>query len=206
MDEHLGYKKHDNAGDNSGDSRNGHSAKTVPTENQEVELNIPRDRQGTFEPQIIPKYQKRVPLFNGQIISMYSFGMTDRDIKSHLEKMYNVEVSPDLISRVTGAVLEEVKEWQNRRLEKGYAILYLDALRVHSRQDGKSCTKNRSMALAVNFEGKKEVLGLWLSDNEGTKIWMGILTEMKNRGLEDILIACIDGLTGFLEAIRAVYP
>jgi transposase-like protein len=206
MDEHLGYQKHDNAGDNSGDSRNGHSEKKVLTENQEIELQVPRDRNGTFEPRVIPKYQKRVPLFNDQIISMYSFGMTDRDIKNHLEKIYNVEVSPDLISRVTNAVLEEVKEWQNRRLEKSYAIVYLDALRVHSRQDGKSCVKSLYVALAVNFEGKKEVLGLWLSDNEGAKFWMGVLTELKNRGLQDILVACTDGLTGFPEAIRAVYP
>jgi transposase-like protein len=206
MDEHLGHEKHDNAGDNSGDSRNGHSKKNVLTENQEVALKIPRDRNGTFEPQIIPKYQKRVPLFNDQIISMYSFGMTDRDIKSHLEKICNVEVSPDLISRVTGAVMEEVKEWQNRRLEKNYAILYPGALRVYSRQDGKSITKSLYVALAVNFEGKKEVLGLWLAENEGAKFWMGVLTELKNRGLEDILIACTDGLTGFPEAIRAVFP
>jgi transposase-like protein len=132
--------------------------------------------------------------------------MTDRDIKSHLEKIYNVEASPDLISRVTGAVMDEVKEWQNRRLEKSYAILYLDALRVQSRQDGKSCTKSLYVALAVNFEGKKEVLGLWLAENEGAKFWMGVLTELQNRGLEDILVACTDGLTGFPEAIRAVFP
>jgi transposase-like protein len=137
---------------------------------------------------------------------MYSFGMTDRDIKRHLEKIYNVEVSPDLISRVTNAVLEDVKEWQSRQLEKSYAIVYLDALRVKSKQEGKSCVKSVYAALGVNFEGRKEVLGLWIAENEGAKFWMGVLSELKNRGVEDILIACMDGLSGFPEAVRAVYP
>jgi transposase-like protein len=154
----------------------------------------------------VPKREKRVPLFNDQIISMYSFGMSDRDIKAHLEKIYNVEVSPDLVSRVTNEVLEEVREWQNRPLEKSYAIVYLDALRVKAREDGKSCVKSVYVALGVNFEGKKEVLGLWIAQNEGAKFWMGVLSELKNRGVKDILIACMDGLTGFPEAVRAVYP
>jgi transposase-like protein len=157
MTVHLGYEKNSNAGDHSGDSRNGYSEKRVLTENQETAVNIPRDRNGTFEPAILPKYQKRVPLFNDQIISMYSFGMTNRDIKSHLEQVYHVEVSPELISRVTDAVMEDVKEWQSRALEKSYAIVYLEALRVNSRQDGKSCQKSVYVALGVNFEGKKEV-------------------------------------------------
>ena len=190
MDEHLGYTKHASAGDNSGDSRNGYSEKTVLTENQRAVIHVPRDRKGTFEPRIIPKYEKRVSLFNDQIISMYSFGMTVRDSKAHLEKIYNVEVSPELISRVTEAVMEEVKEWQSRPLEQSYAIVYLDALRVKSKQDGKSCTKSVYVALGVNFEGKKEVLGLWIAENEGAKFWMGVLNEMKNRGVDDILIAC----------------
>ena len=206
MTEHLGYEKNSNDGDNSGNSRNGHTEKTVLLENQETTIEIPRDRNSTFEPVIIPKHEKRVPLFNDQIISMYSFGMTDRDIKTHLEKIYNVEVSPDLISRVTNAVLEEVREWQNRPLEKSYPIVYLDALRVKGREDGKSCLKSVYTALAVNFEGKKEVLGLWIAENEGAKFWMGVLSELKNRGVQDILIACMDGLTGFPEAVRSVYP
>jgi transposase-like protein len=206
MTEHLGYEKNSNTGDNSGNNRNGHTEKTDLLENQSTMLEVPRDRNGTFEPVIVPKHEKRVPLFNDQIISMYSFGMTDRDIKSHLEKIYNVEVSPDLISRVTNAVLEEVREWQNRPLEKSYAIVYLDALRVKGKTDGKSCTKSVYTALAVNFEGKKEVLGLWIAENEGSKFWMGVLTELKNRGLKDILIVCMDGLSGFPEAVRAVYP
>ena len=158
MDLHLGYEKHDPAGDHSGDSRNGHTEKAVLTGDQEAVIQIPRDRNGTFDPQIVPKYQKRVPLFNDQIISMYSFGMTDRDIKAHLEKIYNVEVSPDLISRVTEGVMLEVKEWQNRPLEKSYAIMYLDAIRVKAKQEVKSCTKSVYVALGVIFEGKKEVL------------------------------------------------
>jgi len=136
MTEHPGYEKNSSAGDNSGNSRNGHTEKTVLLENQETTIEVPRDRNSTFEPIIIPKHEKRSPLFNDQIISMYSFGMSDRDIKTHLEKIYNVDVSPDLISRVTNAVLEEVREWQNRPLDKSYAIVYLDALRVKSREDG----------------------------------------------------------------------
>ena len=152
-------------------------------------IEVPRDRNSTFQPIIVPKHEKRVPLFNDQIISMYSFGMTDRDIKSHLERIYNVEVSPDLISRVTNAVMEDVREWQSRSLEKSYAIVYLDALRVKGKMDGKSCMKSVYAALAVKFEGKKEVLGLWIAENEGAKFWMGVLNELKNRGVQDILIA-----------------
>jgi transposase-like protein len=206
MTEHLGYEKNSNDGDNSGNSRNGHSEKTVLLENQEATIEVPRDRNGTFEPVIVPKRQKRLPLFNDQIISLYARGMTDRKIQEHLEEIYNVEVSPDLISRVTNAVLEEVREWQNRPLEKSYAIVYLDALRVRGREDGKSCMKSVYVALGVNFEGQKEVFGLWIAENEGAKFWMAVLTELKNRGLQDILIACMDGLTGFPEAVRSVYP
>jgi len=206
MTEHLGYEKNSADGDNNGNSRNGYTEKTVLLENQSTTIEVPRDRNSTFEPVIIPKHEKRVPLFNDQIISMYSFGMSDRDIKSHLEKIYNVEVSPDLISRVTNVVLEEVKEWQNRPLEKSYAIVYLDALRIKGKEDGKSCMKSVYIALGINFEGQKEVLGLWIATNEGAKFWMGVLTELKNRGLQDILIACMDGLTGFPEAVRSVYP
>ena len=206
MTEHLGYVKNSNAGDNSGNSRNGHTEKTVLLENQSATIDVPRDRNGTFEPIIIPKHEKRIPLFNDQIISMYARGMSDREIKGHLEEIYSIEVSPDLISRVTNAVLDEVHEWQSRPLEKSYAIVYLDALRVRGREDGKSCLKSVYMALGVNFEGRKEVLGLWIAENEGAKFWMGVLNELKNRGVGDILIACMDGLTGFPEAVRAVYP
>ena len=206
MTEHLGYEKNSSAGDNSGNSRNGYGEKTVLLENQKATIRIPRDRNGTFEPLIVPKHERRLPLFNEQIISMYGRGMSDREIRGHLEELYNVDVSPDLISRVTHEVLDEVREWQNRPLDKSYPIVYLDALRIKGRQDGKSTMKSVYVALGVNFEGRKEVLGLWVAENEGAKFWMGVLAELKNRGVADILIACMDGLSGFPEAVRAVYP
>ena len=172
MDEHLGYKKNDNAGDNSGNSRNGYTTKTVITDdNDTIEVQVPRDRNSTFEPVIIPKHEKRTPLFNDQIISMYSFGMSPRDIQRHLQQVYGVTVSPETISNITESVMADVREWQNRPLEKSYPILFLDALRVNSRQDGKNINKALYVALAINWEGRKEVLGLWLADTEGAKFW-----------------------------------
>ena len=207
MDAHLGYKKNDNAGDNSGNSRNGYTSKTVITDdNDTIEVQVPRDRNSTFEPVRIPKHEKRTPLFNDQIISMYSFGMSARDIQRHLQQVYGVEVSPETISNITESVMADVREWQNRPLEKSYPILFLDALRVNSRQDGKNINKALYVALAINWEGRKEVLGLWLADTEGAKFWMSVLTDIKNRGVEDILIACMDGLTGFPDAVKAVFP
>ena len=207
MDEHLGYKKNDNAGDNSGNSRNGYTTKTVINDdNDRIEVKVPRDRNSTFEPVIIPKHEKRTPLFNDQIISMYSFGMSTRDIQRHLQQVYGVTVSPETISNITESVMADVREWQNRPLEKSYPILFLDALRVNSRQDGKNINKALYVALAINWEGRKEVLGLWLADTEGAKFWMSVLTDIKNRGVEDILIACMDGLTGFPDAVKAVFP
>lgn len=207
MDEHLGYKKNDNAGDNSGNSRNGYTTKTVINDdNDTIEVQVPRDRNSTFEPVIIPKHEKRTPLFNDQIISMYSFGMSTRDIQRHLQQVYGVTVSPETISNITESVMADVREWQNRPLEKSYPILFLDALRVNSRQDGKNVNKALYVALAINWEGRKEVLGLWLADTEGAKFWMSVLTDIKNRGVEDILIACMDGLTGFPDAVKAVFP
>jgi transposase-like protein len=207
MDEHLGYKKNDNAGDNSGNSRNGYTTKTVITDdNDTIEVQVPRDRNSTFEPVIIPKHEKRTPLFNDQIISMYSFGMSTRDIQRHLQQVYGVEVSPETISNITESVMADVREWQNRPLEKSYPIPFLDALRVNPRQDGKNVNKALYVALAINWEGRKEVLGRWLADTEGAKFWMSVLTDIKNRGVEDILIACMDGLTGFPDAVKAVFP
>jgi transposase-like protein len=203
---HLGYEKNSSAGDNSGNSRNGYTEKTVLLENQSSTIAIPRDRNSTFEPIVIPKHEKRSPLFNDQIISMYARGMTNRDIKAHLEEIYNIEVSPDLISRVTDAVIDEVRDWQNRLLDKSYAIVYFDGIMVNSKEDGKSCKKCVYIALGVNFDGQKDVLGLWIASSEGSKFWMGVLNVLKNRGVDDILIACMDGLTGFPEAVRAVYP
>ncbi len=206
MDVHLGYKKNSNEGDNSGNSRNGYSKKTVLTQAQEVELNVPRDRNSEFEPEIVPKYAKRLPLFNDQIISLYSRGMTTRDIQAHLNEIYGVNVSPELISRVTDAVHEDVRSWRTRPLDSIYPIVYLDALCIKSRQSGKNENKALYLALGINMEGRKEVLGFYLSENEGAKFWLGVLTDLKNRGVQDIFIACMDGLTGFPDAVRAVYP
>jgi transposase-like protein len=186
MTEHLGYEKNSNAGDNSGNSRNGHTEKTVLLENQNAVIEVPRDRSGTFEPIIVPKHERRSPLFNEQIISMYARGMSDREIKGHLEEIYNIEVSPDLISRVTNAVLEEVREWQNRPLDKSCPILYLDALRVRGREDGKSCMKSVFTALAVNFEGKKEVLRRVSVGHDGWR------KTKEHRTLVRVLGRCID--------------
>lgn len=205
MDHHLGYEKHSNSGDRSGDSRNGYSSKKVIAENRKVEIRVPRDRNGSFEPAVVGKYQKRTPLFNDQIISLYARGMTVREIKMHLEEIYGVEVSAELISRVTDAVIEDVGQWRTRPLDSSYPIVFLDALRVNTRQDGKSISK-LYIALGIDWDGRKSVLGMWLAETEGAKFWAAVLTELRNRGVQDILIACTDGLTGFPDAIRAVFP
>jgi putative transposase len=203
---HLGYEKHDPAGHNSGNSRNGASRKKLKGDFGEIELETPRDRNGTFEPKIVERHQTRWTGFDDKIVSMYSRGMSTRDIQSHLEEMYRVDVSPALISTVTSAVQEEVAAWQHRPLESRYAIVYMDALYVKMRDNGQ--VKNRAVyvAIGVNLEGSKEVLGLWTSDNEGAKLWLQVLTEIRNRGVEDIFIACVDGLKGFPEAIELMYP
>ena len=176
------------------------------TGDQEVEIEVPRDRNGEFAPVIVPKYSKRIELFNDQIISLYARGMTARDIVKHLKDIYNVDVSPALISEVTNAVMDDVNEWRRRSLEDMYAIVYLDALRINSRESGKNQNKALYIALGINMEGRKEVLGMYLSDNEGAKFWMSVLSDLKSRGVKDILFACMDGLTGFPEAVRAVFP
>ena len=206
MDNHLGYEKHSSLGDLTGNNRNGYSNKKVLTRDQEVELTIPRDRNGEFVPVIVPKHEKRLPIFNEQIIALYSSGMTVRDIQAHLQDIYGVEVSPELVSRVTDSILTEVREWRSRPLSPIYPIVYLDALRVNSRESGKNQNKALYIALGINMEGRKEVLGFYLSETEGAKFWMGVLTDLKNRGVDDIFIACMDGLTGFPDAVRAVFP
>jgi len=206
LTEHVGYEKHDPAGNNSGNSRNGSSKKKLKGEFGEFELETPRDRNGSFEPRIIAKNQTRFTGFDDKIISMYSRGMTTREIEGHLKEMYGVEVSPTLISSVTEAVMEEVKAWQSRPLEETYAILYLDALRVKIRDGGHVQNKAIYVAIAVNMQGNKEVLGLWAAENEGAKFWLQILTDVQNRGAKDFFIACVDGLKGFPDAIESVYP
>src|ERR1700678_1283234 len=196
MTDHLGYEKHDPAGHHRGNTRNGKSQKTLKGDFGELELETPRDRQATFAPKIVAKGQTRWTGFDDKIISMYARGMTTRDIQGHLEEMYGIEVSPALISNVTDAVIEEVKLWQGRPLEELYPIVYLDALMVKVRDEGHVQNKAIYVVLGVNLEGQ----------NEGAKFWLQVLTELKNRGVQDIFIACVDGLKGFPEAIEAVYP
>ena len=203
---HLGYEKHDPAGNNSGNSRNGTSNKTVKGDFGELEIEVPRDRISTFEPQILPKHQTRFTGFDAKIVSMYARGMTTREIEGHLKEIYNVEVSPALISQVTESVNEEVKLWQNRALEPIYGIVYLDALYVKMRHEGRVENRAVYVALGVDMEGHKDVLGLWCSAHEGAKFWLTVLTELKNRGVKDMLIVCVDGLKGFPQAIEAVFP
>lgn len=204
--EHLGYAKHAVTGNRSGNSRNGTSNKTIKSDNGNFPVEIPRDRNGTFEPLIIPKGQTRFDGFDDKIISMYSRGMTTRDIQMHLQDIYNVEVSPTLISNITNEVINEVKIWQNRPLEAIYPIVYLDALRVKSRVDGQIKNQAIYLAIGINMDGIKEVLGMWIAKTEGAKFWLSVITEIKNRGVQDIFIACVDGLKGFPEAIESVFP
>jgi len=203
---HLGYAKGDPAGRGTGNSRNGHSSKTVLAEEGEIELSIPRDRAGTFEPQLVPKGVTRLDGFDDKIISLYARGLTVREIQGHLREIYGTEVSPDLISRVTDAVLEEVKEWQSRPLDPCYPIVFFDALRVKIRDEGLVRNKAVYVALALDAEGHKHVLGLWIEQTEGAKFWLKVMNDLKTRGLADILIAVVDGLRGFPEAIGAAFP
>ncbi|MCU1264256.1 MAG: family transposase [Acidobacteria bacterium] len=206
MTEHVGYDKHDAAGNNSGNSRNGKSAKTIKGTFGELALELPRDRNGTFEPQIIEKHQTRFTGFDANIISLYARGLSTREIQQHLEEIYHVEVSPGLISSVTDEVLDEVKTWQNRQLEAVYPIMYLDAIQFKVRDSGHVKNKAIYLAIGVTIEGYKEVLGLWIAQTEGAKFWLQVVTELKNRGVTDIFIACVDGLKGFPEAIESVFP
>jgi putative transposase len=206
LTEHVGYDKHDPAGYNSGNSRNGTTKKKLKGDFGEIELETPRDRNGSFEPEIVSKGQTRFSGFDDKIISMYSRGMTTREIEGHLKEMYGVDVSPTLISNVTEAVMEEVKTWQSRPLDEVYPILYMDALRVKVRDGAHIQNKAIHVAIAVNLAGHKEVLGLWAAQNEGAKFWLQVLTELQNRGVKDIFIACVDGLKGFPEVIESVYP
>lgn len=204
LDEHLGYAKHD-LSENS-NSRNGHTSKTLKTEEGQFQVDTPRDREGSFEPQLVKKHQRRFTSMDDKILSLYAKGMSTREIVETFQEMYGAEVSPALISRVTDSVMERVIEWQSRPVEAIYPIIYLDCIVVKIRQDKQVINKAIYLALGVNLQGHKELLGMWLSENEGAKFWLGVLTELQNRGLKDILIACVDGLKGFPEAINAVFP
>lgn len=203
---HLGYEKHSPTGKNSGNSRNGKSSKTIKGDFGEVSIEVPRDRNGDFDPQIIGKHQTRFDGFDDKIISMYARGMTTRDIQAHLQEIYGVEISADLVSRVTDTVINDVKEWQNRPLDEVYPILYLDATIVKVRSEGRVVNKSAYLAIGININGIKDVLGIWLEQSEGAKFWLKVMTELKNRGIRDIFIACVDGLKGFPEAIEATFP
>ena len=204
LDDHLGYTK--NQMSSNGNSRNGATRKTLYTEGGQIQINTPRDREGSFKPQIIKKRQTRVPTLDSKITFLYSQGCTTREIVETLEELYDTDISPTLVSRVTEAVMADVVEWQSRPLDDVYPIVYLDCIVVKVRQDKRVINKAIYLALGVNMEGHKELLGLWMSENEGAKFWLSVLTELQNRGVKDILIACVDGLKGFPDAINTVYP
>ena len=204
LDDHLGYSKHEPS--HSENTRNGFSSKTLKTEAGQFEIDTPRDRNGSFEPKLVQKQQTRFTSMDDKILSLYAKGMSTREIVETFKEMYDADVSASLISKVTDSVIEKVVEWQSRPLEPVYPIIYLDCLVVKIRQDKQVINKAIYLALGVNLEGHKELLGMWISENEGAKFWLNVLTELQNRGLNDVLIACVDGLKGFSEAINAVYP
>ena len=204
LDEHLGYEKH--SPKPSSNSRNGYSTKSIITDDGEVPIDVPRDRESSFEPKLVRKHQTRFQSMDDKILSLYAKGMTTREIVATFKEMYDADVSPTLISKVTDSVLEQVVEWQSRPLDEVYPIVYLDCIVVKIRQDKQVINKAVYLALGVNMEGQKELLGMWLSETEGAKFWLAVLTELQNRGVKDILIACVDGLKGFPDAINAAFP
>jgi len=206
MTDHLGYDPHAAEGRGSGNSRNGKVRKRVQSPSGEFEIEVPRDRNGTFDPQMVPKRQRRIAGFDDKVLALYARGLSTREIQAELEELYGVEVSAGLVSNITEAVLDDVRAWQSRPLSAVYPILYFDALFVKSRQEGPVRTKAIYLALGVNLEGEKELLGMWMSESEGSKFWLSVFNDLKNRGVQDCFVACIDGLKGLPEAIEAVFP
>lgn len=206
MDEHLGYKKHSLEGNNTGNSRNGYSKKTIQTKLGKTEIEIPRDRNGEFEPRIIKKYQTTSNDLEDQIIAMYAKGMTTRDIEDHMRDIYGIDVSPVMVSKVTDKIMPMITEWQSRPLERVYPIIYLDAIFFKVRKDNRIINKAAYSVLGINMAGQKDILGIWIGENESASFWLGVCNDLKNRGVQDILIACKDGLSGFSEAINTVFP
>jgi transposase-like protein len=206
LDEHLGYEKNDKSEDRKSNTRNGYSPKTIKGDLGEVEIQNPRDREASFEPRLIPKNKIRMDGFEEKIVYLYARGMTTRDIQSVIKDMYNADISHTVISNITESIVEEVKLWQNRPLESIYPIVYLDCIVVKVHQDGRVINKAIYLALGVTLEGRKDLLGLWISENEGAKFWLGVLTDLQNRGTKDVYIFCVDGLTGFPDAIQATFP
>jgi putative transposase len=204
MAEHLGHEANQRSG--SGNSRNGHSEKTVHTDSGSVRIRVPRDREGTFEPQVVKKGQRRLEGFDEKVISLYARGMTTRDIQAHLRELYGTEVSPELISRATDGIVEDMRAWRGRHLDAVYPILYLDALFVSVRDGGQVAKRAFYVALGVQADGTRDVLGFWASSSEGAKFWLSVLTELKNRGVQDVLVVCADGVSGLKQAIEAAFP
>lgn len=206
LETELGYAKHDIKNKETRNSRNGHSKKTVTSEYGEVEIEVPRDRFGEFEPMVVKKYQTQVTGIEDQIISMYSKGMSTRDIQDHLNQLYGIDVSPTLISNVTAKIMPLIKEWQNRPLQNVYSVVFMDAIHFKVKQDGQIINKAAYMVVGIDLEGYKDVLGIWIGENESAKFWLSVLTDLRNRGVQDILIICVDNLKGFSDAIAACYP
>lgn len=206
MSAHLGFERNEPKGYNSGNTRNGHSPKRVLTESGPVEIRVPRDRAGTFEPKLIPKHRRRLDGFDDKVLALYARGMTTREIQGHLAELYGTEVSSDLISTVTDAVLDEAHAWQGRPLDEVYPVVYLDALYISVRDGAVVKKKAVFVALGMTVDGDREVLGLWMQQSEGAKFWLSVLTELKNRGVRDIFYVCCDGLSGFPQAIEAAFP
>lgn len=206
MDEHLGYEKHSPDGHHSGNSRNGHTKKKVKSNYGPVELEVPRDRAGEFEPIVVKKHQRTISSFDDKIISMYARGMTTRDIQAHMHELYGVEMSPAMISNITDKVIDVATDWQSRLLQSVYPFVFFDAIHYKVKESGKVISKAAYTCLAIDNEGKKDILGLWVGEAEGAKFWLKICTELQNRGIKDILVACIDGLKGLPDAIKSVFP
>ena len=206
MDVHLGYSKGEKPPTNSDNTRNGYSSKTVRSELGPVELNIPRDRKGEYNPKIVPKYSRDVSGIEEKVISLYAKGMSTRDIHEQIKELYGVEVSAELVSKITERIVPEIKEWQNRPLEKVYPFIFMDAIHYKVRDEGQVNKRAAYVVVGIDLEGYKDILGIWIGDNESAKFWLGVLNDLRNRGVEDVLIFCVDGLTGLEEAIEAVYP
>lgn len=206
LDTTLGYEKNDVHNKRTNNRRNGHSAKTVRSEFGEIDIQIPRDREGEHDPLIVKKHQKNVTGIEDQVLALYAKGVSTRDIQDHLERLYGIEVSPTLISNITNKIMPMVKEWQNRPLQKIYAAVFLDAIHFKVKQDGQIVNKAAYMVIGIDLDGNKDVLGIWIGENESAKFWLTVLNELKNRGVQDILIVSVDNLTGFSEAISACYP
>ncbi len=206
MDTQLGYDKYDVTEKQTTNSRNGYSKKTIKSELGAVELNIPRDRNGEYEPKIIPKYKRNVTGIENKVMALYAAGMTTRDISEQVKNLYDVDLSPEMVSNITNRILPVVAEWQNRPLEKTYSFVFMDAIHYKVREDKQIIVKAAYVVLGVNMDGQKEVLGIWIGANESSKFWLSVLNDLKNRGVCNVLVFCVDGLNGFKEAIGAVYP